>query len=286
MNYTQVLYEVSDGILTITLNRPDQMNTFTPRMREELIDAFNKADEDDDVRVVIVTGTGRAFCAGADFGNAEETFDYGKRDATDTLETHRDNGGLVSLRIYDMKKPVIAALNGSAVGVGLTMTLPMDIRLAADGIKMGFVFARRGVVPEACSSWFLPRIVGMSQALEWVLTGRVFSAQEAFAGGLISKVLPPDQLVPCARELAREIVDNTSAISVALARQLLWKMSASDHPMDAHKIDSRCMYWAGQREDTAEGIRSFLEKRSPQFAMKPSVDMPDFYPWWASRKFI
>jgi len=191
MDYTHIDYQVSDRVLTLTLNRPEKMNTFTPRMREELIDAFDQADLDDNVRVIIVTGTGRAFCAGADFGNAEETFNYGRRDAEDTLETHRDNGGLVALRIYDMKKPVIGALNGSAVGVGLTMTLPMDIRVAAEGIKMGFVFARRGVVPEACSSWFLPRLVGMSRAMAWVLSGRVFSAQEALAGGLVSEVLPP-----------------------------------------------------------------------------------------------
>jgi len=285
MKYTQLNYELKDSILVLTLNRPEQLNTFTPRMREELIDSFDRADADDNVRVVIVTGTGKAFCAGADFGRGEETFNYGKRDSEDTLESHRDNGGLVSLRIYDMKKPVIAAINGSAVGVGLTMTLPMDIRLAADNAKMGFVFARRGVVPEACSSWFLPRIVGMSQALEWVLTGRVFTAQEALSGGLVSQVLATDSLLARAHEIAREIADNTSAVSVALARQLMWRMSATDHPIEAHKIDSRCMYWAGRREDTAEGIRSFLEKRAPQFPMKPSKNMPEFYPWWQPRSF-
>ncbi|MFO8101191.1 MAG: crotonase/enoyl-CoA hydratase family protein [Dehalococcoidia bacterium] len=286
MDYTHIKYEVSDRIGTITLNRPEQMNTFTPRMREELIDAFGRADDDDDVLVVIVTGTGKAFCAGADFGRGEETFNYGKRDSEDTIDTHRDNGGLVSLKIYDMKKPVIAAINGSAVGVGITMTLPMDIRLASENAKFGFVFTRRGVVPEACSSWFLPRIVGMSQAMEWVLTGRVFSAQEALGGGLVSEALPDEKLLSRARELALEIAQNTSPVSVALARQLLWKMAGSDHPMEAHRIDSQCMYWTGQREDTAEGIRSFLEKRPPQFTMKPSVDMPDFYPWWRERPFV
>ncbi len=285
MKYTQLKYELKESMLVLTLNRPEQLNTFTPRMREELIDSFDRADADDNVRVVIVTGTGKAFCAGADFGRGEETFNYGKRDSEDTLESHRDNGGLVSLRIYDMKKPVIAAINGSAVGVGLTMTLPMDIRLAADNAKMGFVFTRRGVVPEACSSWFLPRIVGMSQALEWVLTGRVFTAQEALSGGLVSQVLTTDMLLARAYEIAREIADNTSAVSVAMARQLMWRMSATDHPLEAHKIDSRCMYWTGRREDTAEGIRSFLEKRPPQFPMKPSKDMPDFYPWWIPRSF-
>jgi len=283
--YTHIEYEVSGNILTVTMNRPEQMNTFTPRLREELIDAFDRADEDDEVRVVIVTGTGRSFCAGADFGKGEDTFDYGKRDAADTMETHRDNGGLVALRIYDMKKPVIAAINGAAVGVGLTMTLPMDIRLAAEDARMGFVFSRRGVVPEACSSWFLPRIVGMSRALEWIFTGRVFSAREAFEGNLVSEVLRQEDLMPRAREIASEIARNTSAVSVALGRQLLWKMAGADHPMEAHKVDSRCMYWTGRNADTAEGIRSFLEKRPPRFNLKPSSDMPNFYPWWEERPF-
>ncbi len=286
MEYTHIKYEIAERILTVTLNRPEQMNTFTPRLKEELIDAFDRADADDEVRVVIVTGSGRAFCAGADFGNAGETFDYAKRDMHDTLTAHRDNGGLVSLRIYDMKKPIIAAINGPVVGVGITMTLPMDIRLASETAKMGFVFTRRGVVPEACSSWFLPRIVGMSKAMEWILSGKVFSAEEALAGGLVSEVLAPDELLPRAREIALEIAQNTSAVSVALARQLLWKMAGADHPIEAHKIDSRCMYWTGQREDTSEGIKSFLEKRPPMFTMKPSVDMPEFYPWWDERPFI
>ncbi len=280
MDYSHITCEVSERVMTVTLNRPEQLNTFTPVMRAELIDAFDVADADDDVRVVIVTGAGRAFCAGADFGNAGETFDYRKRDEEDTLEAHRDNGGLVALRIYDMKKPVIAAINGPVVGVGITMTLPMDIRLASENAKIGFVFTRRGVVPEACSSWFLPRIVGMSKAAEWVLTGRVFSAREALDGGLVSEVLAPDSLMPRAREIAKEIAQNTSAVSVALARQLLWKMAGASHPMEAHKIDSKCMYWTGKREDTSEGIDSFLEKRAPQFTMKPSKDMPEFYPWW------
>ncbi|NQT72898.1 MAG: crotonase/enoyl-CoA hydratase family protein [Chloroflexi bacterium] len=285
MDYFHIMCEVSEKVMTVTLNRPEQLNTFTPVMRAELIDALDKADEDDDVRVVIVTGAGRAFCAGADFGNVGETFNYGKRDAEDTLETHRDNGGLVALRIYDMKKPVIAAINGPVVGVGITMTLPMDIRLASENAKIGFVFTRRGVVPEACSSWFLPRIVGMSKAAEWILTGRVFSAQEAYEGGLVSEVLTPDSLMPRAREIALEIAQNTSGVSVALARQLLWKMAGADHPMEAHKIDSKCMYWTGKREDTSEGILSFLGKRAPQFTMKPSKDMPEFYPWWDDKVF-
>ncbi len=280
MEYSHIRYEVSERILTVTLNRPEKMNTFTPRMREELIDALGAADADDDIRVVLVTGEGRAFCAGADFERGGETFDYGSRDVEDTLETHRDNGGLVSLRIYDMKKPVIGAINGAAVGVGVTMTLPMDIRLASEDARFGFVFTRRGVVPEACSSWFLPRIVGMSKAMEWVITGRVFSPSEALSAGLVSKVVPHEELVPTAMGLALEIAENTSAVSVALARQLMLRMSAAEHPMEAHKIDSKCMYWMGGRKDAAEGIRSFLEKRKPMFSMKPGSDMPEFYPWW------
>ncbi len=285
MDYTHIKYEVSERILTITLNRPEKLNTFTPIMKTELIDAFDRADTDDNVRVVIVTGSGRAFCAGADFGNAGDTFDYSTRDSQESLETHRDNGGLVSLKIYDMKKPVIAAINGPVVGVGITMTLPMDIRLASEDAKFGFVFTRRGVVPEACSSWFLPRIVGMSQAAEWILTGRVFPAQEALEGGLVSEVLKPEALMPRARDLALEIAQNTSAISVALTRQLLWRMAGADHPMEAHKIDSKCMYWTGKNADSTEGIQSFLEKRAPQFTLKPSMDMPEFYPWWDERPF-
>ncbi len=285
MKYTHIKYEVSERILTITLNRPEQLNTFTPVLKTELIDAFDRADADDGVRVVIVTGSGRAFCAGADFGNAGETFDYSKRDSQDSLETHRDNGGIVSLRIYNMKKPVIAAINGPVVGVGITMTLPMDIRLASENAKFGFVFTRRGVVPEACSSWFLPRIVGMSQAAEWILTGRVFPALEALEGGLVSEVLEQEALMPRARELALEIAQNTSAVSVALARQLLWRMAGADHPMEAHKIDSKCMYWTGKNADSNEGIQSFLEKRPPQFVLKPTSDMPEFYPWWDERPF-
>ena len=285
MDYSHIKYEVFERISTITLNRPDKLNTFTPVMKDELIDAFDKADADDNVRVVIVTGSGRAFCAGADFRNAGETFDYSKRDSEESLETHRDNGGLVSLRIYDMKKPLIAAINGPVVGVGITMTLPMDIRIASTNAKFGFVFTRRGVVPEACSSWFLPRIVGMSQAAEWILTGRVFTAQEALEGGLISEILSSEDLVHRARELALEIAQNTSAISVALARQLLWRMAGANHPMEAHKIDSKCMYWTGKNADSSEGIQSFLEKRPPQFTLKPSSEMPEFYPWWNERPF-
>ncbi len=285
MEYEQIKCEVAEAILTITLNRPEKLNAATPVLISELVDALNRADADDSVRVVIVTGAGRAFCAGADLSEAGKTWDYKAIGLKDTLETHRDGGGLFTLRVYDMKKPLIAAINGPAVGFGITMTLPMDIRLASKNARMGFVFARRGVVNEACSSWFLPRIVGISKAAEWVLTGRVFEAQEALAHGLVSELLAPDALIPRAREIATEIAQNTSAISVALARQLLWKMLGADHPMEAHKLDSKCMFWIGARADAREGVTSFLEKRPPKFVMKPSSEMPPFYPWWTDRSF-
>ena len=284
MNYLEIRYEISDRIATITLQRPDKLNAFTRRMRDELINAFQEADADDGVRAVIVTGAGRAFCAGADLSAGPATFDYAKRDDADP-EEHRDGGGRVSLAIYALKKPVIAAVNGAAVGVGVTMTLPMDIRIASSAARFGFVFARRGIVPEACSSWFLPKVVGLSKAAEWLYTGRVFDAAEALAGGLVSRVVPPGDLLPAATALAREIADNTSAVSVALSRQMLWRMAGADHPMEAHKVDSRGIYAMGASPDVAEGIAAFKEKRPANFRMKPSTDMPDFYPWWEDRPF-
>ena len=282
MAYEQILHEVVDGVLTITLDRPEKLNAFTPTMMRELIDAFDRADADDAVRAVIVTGAGRAFCAGADLSGGGGTFD---NTARDTLETHRDGGGLVALRIFESKKPIIAAINGPAVGVGITMTLPTDVRLASTAARMGFVFARRGIVPEACSSWFLPRVVGISRAAEWVYTGRIFSAEEALAGGLVSRIVPPADLLATARGLAREIADNTSAVSVALSRQLLWRMLGADHPMEAHQVDSRAIYWMGSSADAREGVAAFLEKRPARFTLRPSVDMPEFYPWWTPRAF-
>jgi enoyl-CoA hydratase/carnithine racemase len=282
MDYEQIRYAVDAGILTITLHRPDKLNAFTGRMMHELIDAFDRADADDTVRVVIVTGAGRAFCAGADLSEGGRTFDH---TVAQKIEEHRDGGGRVVLRIFESKKPVIAAINGPAVGVGITMTLPMDVRIASSAARIGFVFARRGIVPEAASSWFLPRVVGIAQAQEWVLTGRVFGAEEALAGRLVSRVVAPDAVVETARGLAREIADNTSAMSVTLARQLLWRNLGVDHPMEAHKIDSRCIFWMGSSADAREGVTAFLEKRPPRFGMKPSTDMPDFYPWWPERKF-
>ncbi|HEX8120889.1 MAG TPA: crotonase/enoyl-CoA hydratase family protein [Solirubrobacteraceae bacterium] len=275
MDFETLQYEVADGILTLTLNRPDRMNAFTETMRAELIAAFDASDADDDVRAVIVTGAGRAFCAGADLGGGGSTFDWRDRER-DTLEdgTPRDGGGQVSLRIFESLKPVIAAINGPAVGVGITMTLPMDMRLAVSGAKIGFVFARRGIVPEACSSWFLPRIVGVGQALEWVETGRVFTAEEAHAGGLVRSVHAPDELLPAAHALAREIADNTAPVSVALARRLLWTMLGAQHPMDAHRADSRAMYARGQSADAREGVTAFLEKRPAAFPDRVSDGLP------------
>jgi len=285
MDYQEILYAVEDHVLTITLHRPEKLNAFTGRMMFEVIDAIDRADADDDVRAVIFTGAGRAFCAGADLSAGSGTFDSRDRSADVGIEGMRDGGGRVSLRLYDCKKPLIAAINGPAVGVGVTMTLPMDIRLAANDARFGFVFARRGICMEAASSWFLPRVVGVSRALEWVYTGRVFPATEALDAGLVRSLHAPDALLPAARELAREIAENTSAISVAVSRQLVWKMLGADHPMEAHKLDSRAIVALGQSPDAHEGVASFLAKRKPEFRQRPSQDMPRFYPWWRERKF-
>ena len=276
MDFQEIRYEVADHVLTITLNRPDRLNAFTATMGRELIEAFDAADADDDVRAVIVTGEGRGFCAGADLGGGGDTFDW--RDVQTEDATPRDTGGQVSLRIFSSTKPVIAAINGPAVGVGITMTLPMDVRIAAAGTKIGFVFVRRGIVPEACSSWFLPRIVGISQAMEWAATGRVFTAEEALAGGLVRSVHPAGQVVSAAQELAREIADNAAPVSVALARRLLWDMLGDDHPMAAHRADSRAMFSRGQSADAREGVTSFLEKRPAQFTDRVSDGLPDVFP--------
>lgn len=282
MEYRTIRSEIEAGILTLTLDRPERLNAFTTRMLEELLAAFDEIDANDDVRVVIVTGAGRGFCAGADLEGGGKTFDASGQER---IDEHRDGGGRVVLRIFDCLKPVIAAINGPAVGVGATMTLPMDVRLASENARFGFVFARRGITPEACSSWFLPRVVGINQAMEWVATGRVFPAEEARAGGLVSRVVPPKALLPSARELAREIAENTSAVSVALSRQLMWKMLGADHPMEAHRVDSRSIYAMGRSADSREGVTSFLEKRPPRFSMKVSKDMPEFFPWWKERSF-
>ena len=284
MDYENILYEVSDGVLTLTLNRPEKLNAFTHDMMRELIHAFDRADADDGVRAIIVTGSGRGFCAGADLSSGGDTFNSDARDDRSS-GLNRDGGGLVTLRIFELTKPIIAAINGPAVGIGVTMTLPMDIRLAADNARFGFVFARRGIVPEAASSYFLPRIVGINQALEWTYSGRVFDAQEAMAGGLIKSIHPKADLLDAARSIAREIADNTSAVSVAMIRQMMWRMLGADHPMEAHKIDSRGIYHLGRSADAKEGVESFLEKRPASFPGKVSSDLPNFVPWWEEREF-
>lgn len=290
MAYTQLLYEVTDHVATITLNRPDQLNAFTNVMMRELLAAFDEVDADDDVRAVIVTGAGRGFCAGADLSGGGDTFSGGGSDiTTDAVaggrRVPRDGGGMVSLRIFECLKPVIGAINGAAVGVGATMTLPMDIRLASETARFGFVFARRGIVPEACSSWFLPRLVGISQAAEWCYSGRVFPAGEALAGRLVRSVHAPDELLPAAMAIAREIADNTSPVSIALTRQMLWRMLGADHPMEAHRVDSRGILAQGAGADSREGVLSFLEKRPPSFPLRVSDGLPEIFPDWEPRKF-
>ena len=291
-------YEIEDQVLTLTMNRPERLNAFNSRMQGEFLEALEHADADDEVRAVIVTGEGRGFCAGADLGKGADTFNYdnqteeakadrasseGRQEGSNAWL--RDGGGLLSLRIYEFNKPIIAAINGPAVGVGVTMTLPMDIRIASTQARMGFVFSRRGIVPEACSSYFLPRIVGVSKALEWAYSGKVFDAEEALKGGLIRSLHEPEDLLPSAREIASEIVENTSAISVTMIRHMMWKMLGADHPMEAHKVDSRGIFHLGRGADAREGVVSFLEKRSPDFTSKPSQDMPEFFPWWEERNF-
>ena len=285
MEYGQIGYDVEDRVLTITMDRPEQLNAFTDQMKREMIDAFERSDADDNIRVVIVTGRGRGFCAGADLSGGPGTFDASNRGRPADIADYRDGGGQLTLRIFDSKKPVIAAINGPAVGVGATMTLAMDIRMASDKARMGFVFSRRGIVPEACSSWFLPRIVGISQALEWVYSGRVFDAQEALAGRLVRSVHPHEELLPAARAIAKEIVDNTSAVSVALGRQMLWRGLTGDHPMKGHMADSRGILEMGKSADVKEGVAAFLEKRAPNFQMSVSKELPDLFPWYEAPPF-
>jgi enoyl-CoA hydratase/carnithine racemase len=285
MAYEEIIYEVSEQIATITLNRPDKLNSFTNRMLKEIIAAFDESDADDNVRAVIVTGSGRAFCAGADLSGGGETFAKGGSDVKAKTGVMRDGGGLVSLRIFESKKPVIGAINGAAVGVGVTMTLPMDIRLASNTSKFGFVFAKRGIVPEAASSWFLPRIVGISQATEWCFTGRMISADEAKEGRLVRSVHAPEDLLPAARAIAREIAENTAPVSVALSRQMLWRMLGADHPMQAHRVDSRAINSRGASDDAREGVMSFLEKRSANFPVKVSDGLPEVFPDWQDPQF-
>jgi enoyl-CoA hydratase/carnithine racemase len=276
---------VSDSIATVTLARPEKMNAFTGVMMRELLDVFDVIDADDAVRAVIVTGDGKAFCAGADLSSGAKTFDDGDWSSTSDDSVRRDGGGQVTLRIFACKKPVLAAINGAAVGIGATMTLPMDVRLASSAARIGFVFTRRGIVPEACSSWFLPRVVGISRAAEWVYTGRILSADEAASGGLVRTVYAPDELLPAARTLAREIADNTSGVSVALSRQMLWRMLGADHPMQAHRVDSRAIQLRGRSADAHEGVTSFLEKRPAKFSDSVAASLPDVFPEWQDPQF-
>ena len=284
--YAEIIYEVSDNIATVTLHRPDKMNAFTGVMMNELLQVFDEIDADDNVRAVIVTGSGRAFCAGADLSHGAETFSDGKLSGQTPTAVRRDGGGMVTLRMFRCNKPIIGAINGAAVGIGATMTLPMDIRIAADSAKMGFVFTRRGIVPEACSSWFLPRLVGISQAQEWVLTGRVFLADEALRGGLVRSIHPQEELLQVARELAKEIVDNAAPVSVALARQMMWRMLGASHPMEAHRVDSRGIQERGRSADTREGVTSFLQKRPAVFGDKVTTDVPDIFVGWEEPEFF
>ena len=282
-DFTQILLDKDGPVATITLNRPDKMNAYTRTMMDEIIRALDDTDADDAIRAVIVTGAGeRAFCAGADLTPEDGARPFASNHEVTDLsdEIVRDGGGRLTLRMFQSTKPLISACNGVAVGVGATMQLPMDIRLASENARYGFVFARRGIVPEACSSWFLPRLVGPQQALEWRMTGRIFDVQEAKAGGLVRSVHPQAKLMAVARGLAHEIAENTSAISVAMTRAMLWRLPSEDHPMMAHRIDSRSIYRLSRGKDAIEGVQSFLEKRPAQFPSKISQDMPDFYPWW------
>ena len=281
MNYEAIIYEVEDNILTITLNRPERLNAFNGQMSSEVHNALDRADADDNVKAIIFTGAGRGFCAGADLSSGSETFDY----ESDGRGIHPDGGGVLTLRLFECLKPVISACNGPAVGVGATMQCAMDIRMASDKARYGFVFSKRGIVPEACSSWFLPRCVGINTALEWAYSGRIFDAQEALEKRFVRSVHKENDLMPAARDLAHEFAEQTSSVSVTMIRHMMWKMLGADHPMEAHKIDSRGVYFTGKSEDAHEGVQSFLEKRPAEFSGKVSTDMPEFFPWWEQRKF-
>jgi enoyl-CoA hydratase/carnithine racemase len=283
MNYEQILYDKNGPILTLTLNRPDKLNAYTQQMQTELIAALDAADADDDIRAIIVTGAGRGYCAGADLSAGGNTFNNDAPGREGGLR--RDGGGILTLRLFECLKPIISACNGPAVGVGATMQCAMDVRLASEEARYGFVFSKRAVVPEACSSWFLPRIVGIQQALEWTFSGRVFNAEEAARGGLVRSIHKANDLMPAAIDLAHEFAESTSPVSVALIRQMMWKMLGADHPMEAHKIESRGIYYRGKSADAIEGVESFLEKRAPTFPGKVSTDMPEYFPWWTPRAF-
>ena len=281
MDYEAIIYEVEDNILTITLNRPERLNAFNGQMSSEVHNALDRADADDNVKAIIFTGAGRGFCAGADLSSGSETFDY----ESDGRGIHPDGGGVLTLRLFECLKPVISACNGPAVGVGATMQCAMDIRMASDKARYGFVFSKRGIVPEACSSWFLPRCVGINTALEWAYSGRIFDAQEALEKRFVRSVHKENDLMPAARDLAHEFAEQTSSVSVTMIRHMMWRMLGADHPMEAHKVDSRGIFHLGRGADAREGVVSFLEKRPADFTMKTSEDLPEFFPWWDERHF-
>ena len=293
MSWKNIKLNIEDNIAVVMLSRPEKMNALTAEMILEYVDVLDRCDSNDEVKAVIVTGDGRAFCAGADISGGSESFaDVSNDDALNpdgsinySAEAVRDVGGFITLRLYDMKKPVIGAVNGAAVGAGSTMLLPMDYRIASDKAKFGFVFARRGIVPESASSFFLPRLVGISQAVDWCMTGRVFGPQEALEGGLISNICSPETLLEYAHTIARDIIDNTSPVSVALTRQMLWKSLGWSHPMDAHKLESRSVFSRSTSADAQEGVASFLEKRPAKYPQSVAKDMPDFYPWWEPAQY-
>jgi enoyl-CoA hydratase/carnithine racemase len=299
VSYENILFEVSNGIATVTLNRPDKFNAMSVEMMQELIDVFDETDRDDSVRVVVITGAGKGFCGGADLSKGAEVFDKDKKSADKasgkprradgsfdySAEAARDGGGKLALRIFASLKPVIGAINGAGVGIGASMLLPMDIRIANEKARLGFVYARRGIVFECCSSWFLPRIVGIAKTLELSFSGRILNAVELQEAGLVSQVVAPEDLLPTAYSIAREIADNTAPVSVALMRQMAWRSLGMSHPMEAHRIESRGITTRGMSSDAKEGVSSFLEKRLPEFPCKVSSDMPDFFPWWEDPEY-
>jgi enoyl-CoA hydratase/carnithine racemase len=288
--FETIRYELREAIVTITLSRPDKLNAINPKMMHELLAAFDQADRDDDVRAVILTGTGRAFCAGADISAGAASFDYGKRDPATRDDAivngvYRDGGGRVALRMFNSLKPIIAAINGAAVGAGATMPLAADIRLASTSARFGYVFSRRGIVPESAASWFLPRIVGVSTALEWCISGKMVDAEEARARGLVRSVHEPVSLMDSARGLARELIEHSAPVSVALTRQMIWRMLGANHPMSAHQLDSRLIQSLGRGADAREGVAAFVERRQPRFSSRVSTDLPDSFPWWEQEHF-
>lgn len=292
MTYNTLAVQIDDGIATLRLNRPDQLNSFTVEMANELVDFFTQANGNDAIRAIVVTGEGKAFCAGMDLSKPGNVFGLDETQRPTLADLHerlddpaihagvRDTGGRVTLSIFNCTKPVIGAINGAAVGIGATMTLAMDFRFASEKARIGFVFGKIGIVPEACSSWFLPRIVGLSTALKWTYSAEILDAQTALAGGLLKAVLPPDQLLAHAQAFARKLVENRSPVSIALTRQMMYRNSAQPHPIEAHRVDSLAMFYTSIG-DGKEGVQSFLEKRAAQFGSRASSDLPPFYAEWA-----